>query len=175
MSNKSSDKKINSVISESPNIKQKDFTIRMKKKKGSVLSNKIKRKNEDQILLNDDKRPATKEAVDRGNNISQLSDEIESASCQFNTEYPIKTPNKQTPQKRRTDSNPIYGLSKTNDSFNNHQHLSNQKAQDSTVGFSSSTHNTTGYSKSFGDSGFRSSKYTPGADQSSIPRSSYYK
>lgn len=59
--------------------------------------------------------------------------------------------------------------------LNKMRHNSNSKAQNSTIGFSSSTNNTTGYSKSFGDSAFRSSKYLGGADQTTLTRSSFYK
>lgn len=165
----------NSTAAKTPIAKPKDFKIRMRSKKGSLIGKRMKRESIIQNALKGSKRPSTKEAIDRGNNISQISDNIDSTSCQFNTAYPIHTPVKQSMNKANMDANLLYGLSKTNESFKKYQQLSNGKGQDSTIGFSSSTHNTTGYNKSFGDSGFRSSKYTPGNDQSSIPRSSYYK
>ena len=122
------------------------------------------------------KRPSTKDNADRNNNnISRISEGMESASCQFNTSYPIQTPIKHTSHVNEIDVNQVYGLSKTNESFQKLRQDSNGKAQNSTIGFSSSTNNTTGYSKSFGDSAFRNSKYMGCADQTTLTRSSFYK
>jgi hypothetical protein len=49
------------------------------------------------------------------------------------------------------------------------------KAQSSTIGFSSSTGNTTVYSKNFADAQLGGSRYAPSGDQSTITRSSFYK
>jgi len=143
---------------------QKLGTINKKgKKRSSYIINHMRRENGIGNALKQNKRPSTKEAIDRNNNISQLSEGIESASCQFNTAYPIKTPIKNPSAKSSKDVSYIKG--------------SNSKQQSSTIGFSSSTHNTTMYNKTFGDSAFRSSKYTNsanGGEQSSITRSSFY-
>lgn len=120
------------------------------------------------------KRPSTKEAIDRNSSISNISENLDSASCQFNTAYPIKNPVQYSSKQSEVDSSQIYGLSKTNESFKKVTWSSGAKVQNSTIGFSSSTNNTTGYSKGFGDTQFRSSKYIPNADQNTITRSSFY-
>ena len=123
-----------------------------------------------------EKRPSTKEAIDRNSSISQVSEGIESMSCQFNTVYPIKTPVNQSSKYSEGGSDPVYGLSKTNESFKNSvKWVSGSKAQNSTVGFSSSTNNTTKYSREFNESGFHASKNVPSGNQSTITRSSFYK
>ena len=146
------------------------FSIKNK----SILKN-VRRENEVEKSMDIIKRPSTKDGVDRHSNISRISDGVESASCQFSTSYPIKTPIKQTSHANEIDVNQVYGLSKTNESFKRMRQNSHGKEENSTIGFSSSTNNTTGYSKSFGDSAFRNSKYMGCADQTTLTRSSFYK
>lgn len=155
--------------------KQREFKISTKSKKGRSVLKHVKREADIEKSLKRAKRPSTKEAIDRNSSICNMSENIGSTSCQFNTAYPIKTPVQYSSKQSEVDVNQIYGLSKTNESFKKVTWSSGSKMQNSTIGFSSSTNNTTGYSKGFGDAQFRSSKYIPNADQSTITRSSFYK
>lgn len=141
--------------------KPRDFKIRSQSKKGTSALKYVKRDINLDKSLKRVKRPSTKEAINRDNSITKISDGIDSSSCQFNTAYPIKTPIQHSTKHSETDSNLTYGLSKTNESFKNANWSSGSKAQSSTIGFSSSTNNTTGYSKDFTDIQFRNSKYLP--------------
>lgn len=154
----------------------RDFRVRSRpaKKGKSVLKN-VRREPYMMNNLKKEKRPSTKEAIDRGHHISGISENGDATSAQFNTAYPIKTPVPTSSKHGDIDSGHIYGLSKTNESFKKSKWMSGSKAQSSTIGFSASTENTTKYSKEHGDSaGFRSSKYVPSGEQSSISRSSFY-
>lgn len=117
------------------------------------------------------KRPSTKEAIDRNSSISKLSEGTDGISSQFSTAYPIKTPISQSYKVAvlaRSEMKESGQLSQT----------PIKTDPGSTVGFSSSTHNTTAYNKTFGDTAFRKSKYaksTNGGEQSYITRSSFYK
>jgi hypothetical protein len=156
--------------------KQREFKIRSHSKKGRSVLKNLRREAAMTKSSKYEKRPSTKEAIDRNSSISQASEGIESMSCQFNTAYHIKTPVNQSSKYSEGGSDPTYGLSKTNESFkNNIKWVSGSKAQNSTVGFSSSTDNTTKYNREFNESGFQASKNAPSGNQSTITRSSFYK
>lgn len=162
----------------------KDFNIKTKTRKSNTNFKHIKRETAIGRNLKSIKRPSTKEAVDRNANMTQISETRSDSLNQFNTAYPIRTPVQASTKQAEADSELVYGLSKTNGSFKKAQWMSGKfapfifigsKAQSSTIGFSSSTGNTTGYCKSLADAQFRGSKYAPSGDQSTITRSSFYK
>ena len=120
------------------------------------------------------KRPSTKEVTEREDSMGRNSEREEEAKNQFNTAYPIRTPVQQSEKYRDSESEHIYGLSKTNESFKKARWMSGSKTENSTKGFTSSTGNTTDYGKGFGDNLPGTSKNLQQIDQSLVTRSSFY-
>jgi len=95
---------------------------------------------------------------------------------QYNKVTSTKTPVRASSKHSIIDSDQTYGLSKTNESFKQKtKWMSGSKTESSTIGFNSTTNNTTKYSKEFLENDFRSSKYIPSGNQSTITQSSFYK
>ena len=122
--------------------------------------NALRRESKAEIIFKRGKRPSTKEAIDRNNSINKTTDLI-SKENKFNTSCATRTPGQHSEKTQENDSDQAYGLSKTNESFQKGKWMSGSKTQNSTVGFSASTGNTTDYGKGFGETQLRNLKNLP--------------